>query len=843
MIYPNNFEEKIEFNQVRQYINSYCVSSLGIECLNDMHFMIDIEKISISLHQTMEFVSILQNDDFPQLSIFDLRQSFKRIHISDTFLSTQELFDLYRSLSTLNNIINYLCSYKESGNNNEYKYPYLQLLTVDKQYFPDIYKHISIILNEFGEIRDTASADLSRIRKEKLIAEKNVSKVLHYILKNAQKEGYVDINTSPAVRDGRLVIPMPPAYKRKISGIVHDESDSGKTVYVEPTQVVEANNQITELENEERKEIIRILKNITKLIRPHIDEILDSFSLLANVDFIRAKAKFAIMTDSHTPIIHPTPLLQWYNAIHPLLKIVFDKKNIVNQSVVPLDIELSNPKQRILLISGPNAGGKSVCLKTVGLLQYMLQCGMPVPVSIDSNFGIFHSIFINIGDEQSIENELSTFSSHLLNMRAMMRYSNQNSLLLIDEFGGGTEPMIGGALAQSILRKLNNNKTFAIITTHFQNLKQYAQETDGIINAAMLYDRGEMRPLFQLRIGTPGSSFAIEIAKKIGIPKEVIAEAESIVGNDYISSDKYIQDIIRDKRYWEKKRNEIHQKEKRMEQIISQYEEEITKLKKEKKQIIDSAKEEATAMLANSNAMIERTIKEIKTAQAEKEQTKQVRKNLEAFKEEISSTDSEELDDYIQRQIEKIKNRQKRKAAKRGKKDISQNPNKQVMNPNQPAATILKDGDYVKMKDQQTVGRILKVNNERNEALVVFGTIQMNIKTDRLEISSRPVPQKRNETFISRETQENIRETKLNFKTEIDIRGMRADEALQAMTYFIDDALVSAVSRVRILHGTGSGILRNVIRDYLSTIPNVSSYHDEHPQFGGAGITIVEFTY
>ena len=334
-----------------------------------------------------------------------------------------------------------------------------------------------------------------------------------------------------------------------------------------PTQVVEANNLITELENEERKEIIKILKSITAHIRPHISDILNSFNLLADVDFIRAKAKLTIQIDGRRPIINNTPLLHWNHAIHPLLKIFFAKKQSDKQDVIPLDIALESPNQRILLISGPNAGGKSVCLKTVGLLQYMLQCGFPIPIAEDSTCGIFKDIFINIGDEQSIENELSTFSSHLLNMKIMMKNASAESLLLIDEFGGGTEPMIGGALAQAMLKKLNNNQVFAVITTHFQNLKQYAQETNGIVNAAMLYDRNEMRPLFQLRIGNPGSSFAVEIARKIGIPQDVIKEAAEIVGNDYISSDKYIQDIIRDKRYWENKRNEIHQKEKKMDQL------------------------------------------------------------------------------------------------------------------------------------------------------------------------------------------------------------------------------------------------------------------------------------
>ena len=840
MNYPVNFEEKIEFDHIRDFLKSYCLTSLGIDKLDKMIFLKDIELITLKIKQTIEFVNILKINDFPDLNFFDLRSAIKHIRIEDTFLPTYELFQLYKTLATLNLVIKYLNSVDESSKVVKFKYPNLQLLTDGKDSFQNIYKCISSILNEFGDIKDNASPDLSRIRREKSSAERNVSKILNNILAQAQKDGLVDNNTSPSLRDGRLVIPVSPAHKRKISGIVHDESDTGKTVFIEPTQVVEANNLITELENEEKKEIVKILKNITSIIRPSIPELLNSFTLLADIDFIRAKAKFCIQTDGIMPEISNAPLLRWTHAVHPLLKIHFGNKK--DKEVVPLDIVLNAPNQRILLISGPNAGGKSVCLKTVGLLQYMLQCGMPIPVGEDSQCGLFDDLFINIGDEQSIENELSTFSSHLVNMKAMMKYSNEKSLLLIDEFGGGTEPLIGGALAQAMLRKLNENKVFAVITTHFQNLKQYAQEADGIVNGAMLYDRGEMRPLFQLRIGTPGSSFAIEIARKIGIPQEVIDEASAIVGNDYISSDKYIQDIIRDKRYWENKRNEIHQREKKMDSIISQYEADINKLKEEKKKIMEKAKKEAETILANSNSIIERTIKEIKEAQAEKEKTKTARQNLEAFKQEVASKETDELEAYIQRKVEKIKARQKRKAERKAnQKKGNEELHTSNIKKEEPHKSYYSEGDYVRLKNQQTTGKIIKVNEK--EATVVFGNVQIKVHLSQLEHAAQPTEIKRAATFVSRETQENIRETTLNFKTEIDIRGMRADEALQAITYFIDDAQVASAPRVRILHGTGSGILRTVIREYLSTIPTITSIRDEHPQFGGTGITIAEFEY
>jgi DNA mismatch repair protein MutS2 len=836
MLYPENFEEKIEFDQIRNYISSYCLSDLGKDELNKMNFLCDNNLIIIRIKQTLEFVDILKNEECPDLIMYDLRSNITRIRINDSYLSIKELFDLYRILGTLANIIQHLNKLNET---NTYKYPNLQLLTIDIRCFPEIYNCIEKIINDYGEIKNTASQELDRIRKDKSAAERNVSRLLQAIVKKAQDEGIIDSNTNPALRDGRLVIPIAPAYKRKINGIIHDESDSGKTVYVEPTQVVEANNLITELENKERKEIIKILKNITSTIRPYIDFLLQSFTFLGEVDFIRAKAKFAILTESKLPHLEPTTLLQWNHAVHPLLKIFVERKASVTQDVVPLDICLSKPSQRILIISGPNAGGKSVCLKTVGLLQYMLQCGMPIPLGEDSKCGIFNDLFISIGDEQSLENELSTFSSFLYNMKTMMKCSNDNSLLLIDEFGGGTEPMIGGALAQAILKKFNNNKVFGIITTHFQNLKQYAQETEGIVNGAMLYDRGEMRPLFQLRIGTPGSSFAVEIARKIGIPKDVIDEASDIVGSDYIKSDKYIQDIIRDKRYWENKRKEIHQKEKRMEMLVSQYEADIKKIKEEKRKVIEKAKEEAKALLDKSNAVIERTIKEIKEAQAERNQTKILRQELNDFKKDIALTPADELDLYIQRKVEKINVRKKRKTDNKIN-NINKELDSAAANHSKKseANIVLKEGDYVRMKNQPTIGRIIKIGNGK-EALVAFGVIQMNVKVEQLELSVPPKDEKRASTFISKETTDNIRETTLTFKTEIDIRGMRVDEALQTIKYYMDDALVASVSRVRILHGTGSGILRKVIREYLLSLPNVTSTYDEHPQFGGAGITIV----
>jgi DNA mismatch repair protein MutS2 len=601
-----------------------------------------------------------------------------------------------------------------------------------------------------------------------------------------------------------------PAMKRKINGIVHDESDSGRTVYIEPADVVEANNRIRELESEERREIVRILMVFSDSIRPYVLDMIQSYEFLGDIDFIRAKAKFAIRTDSVLPTIEPRQQLDFAEAIHPLLKMSLAKHG---REVVPLNIRLDS-KQRILLISGPNAGGKSVCLKTVGLLQYMLQCGLLLPLAESSNVGIFQNIFIDIGDEQSLENDLSTYSSHLLNMKMMMRQANYATLILIDEFGGGTEPQIGGAIAQAVLKRFNDKKAFGVITTHYQNLKEFAQDTAGIVNGAMLYDRQQMQPLFQLRIGNPGSSFAVEIARKIGIPEDVIAEASELVGQNYISADKYLQDISRDKRYWENKRQEIHHKEKKLESTIQRYEDEFDRIHAQKHEIIAKAKAEAQQLLDSSNATIERTIRDIKEAQAERERTKQVRAKLSQFKEKLQTDPSKESLPTT------------RKSSR-----LSSPSMEKVIGE-------LEIGSYVKMNGQSSTGRILKINGR--EALVAFGAVQINVKLNKLEPTQAPKSETRTVNIVRSTTQDQIRETTLNFTGEIDVRGLRGDECMQIIGLFIDDALVANASRVRILHGTGNGILRQLIRQYLNTIPEVTSYRDENPQFGGAGITVVD---
>ena len=721
-------------------------------------------------------------------------------------------------METIRHIVGFFINEEESP------YPHLQALAGNVVVFPPLLSRIDQIIDKFGHVKDNASTELSQIRRELNRTLSSISRSLNMILRNAQSEGIVDKEVSPTLREGRLVIPVIPAYKRRIKGIVHDESASGKTVYIEPAEVVEANNRIRELEGEERREIIRILTLFTDELRPHLAEIAHSYEFLADIDFIRAKALFAIEINALLPRFENCRQIEWYHAVHPLLFLSLKKQN---KEVVPLDITLT-PQQRILLISGPNAGGKSVCLKTTGLLQYMLQCGLLIPVYENSHTGIFDHIFIDIGDEQSIENDLSTYSSHLTNMKFFVKNCNESSLLLIDEFGGGTEPQIGGAIAEVLLDRFNRKKAFGVITTHYQNLKQFAEDMQGIVNGAMLYDRHMMQPLFKLSIGNPGSSFAIEIARKIGLPEDVIADASEKVGSDYIDMDKYLQDIVRDKRYWESKRQNIRHREKQLEEITQRYADNLQEIEKERKHILKEAKQKAEQLIAESNARIENTIRAIKEAEAEKEKTKMARQELHSFKKELQNND--ENDDAISRKIAKIKAKEEKK--NRTKKETDAETAK---------TTTISVGDAVCLKGQTTVGEISAIQG--NKATVIFGHIKSSVHIERLEKVNRnrlKREQAIKATFVSEDTTNSMREKSLHFRREIDIRGFRADEALQALVYFIDDAIQVRAEQVRILHGTGTGALRQTVREYLKGVAGIRTFHDEHVQFGGAGITVVE---
>ena len=808
VIYPENFEQKIEFFKIRQLLQQHCLSPLGKEKVEEMRFSAAFEEIDAQLRQTDEFVHILQEEDaFPHDNFYDVRDALKRIRVAGSWMEQSALSELNKSLQTILSILQFFRNDEEKAE----RYPHLMLLAENVFVSPEISKKIERIIDEFGQIKDSASPQLSAIRREITSTLNGISRSLNSLLRKAQAEGFVDKDVSPSMRDGRLVIPVNPAFKRKIRGIVHDESASGKTVFIEPSEVVEANNRIRELESDERREIIRILTEFTDYLRPFLPDLLASYEFLAVIDFIRAKAKFALQINAIKPNFENKLIIDWVQAVHPLLFLSLKKQG---RKTVPLDITLEN-ENRILVISGPNAGGKSVCLKTVGLLQYMVQCGLLVPLRENSHVGLFNDIFIDIGDEQSIENDLSTYSSHLQNMKFFVKNCNAHSLLLIDEFGSGTEPQIGAAIAESLLDRFNRKKSFGIITTHYQNLKHFANENQGVINGAMLYDRHEMQPLFQLSIGNPGSSFAVEIARKIGLPDDVIAQASEIVGSDYINMDKYLQDISRDRRYWERKRDEVRREHNRLTEISEKYQSEMEEVNRKKKEILAQAKQQAEQLIAESNARIENTIREIKEAQADKEKTKQARQSLTQFKEKIASNSSKSP---LKERLD-------------GQQKMKRTPPKSPLGDLGVFAT----GDTVRLKGQTATGEILEISGKK--ATVAFGTIKTTIEVEKLErVSNNQLKREAK----SSNTRDLIHEKKLNFRQDIDVRGMRGDEALQAVMYFVDDALQLGISRIRVLHGTGSGALRQIIRDYLRTVPGVSGFQDEHVQFGGAGITVID---
>ena len=846
MVYPQNIEDKLGFGKIRDMVRGATLCPLGARRVDDMQFLTDRRALQHELSLLDEMKRLIEQaaQPLPTDCFFDLTPALKRVRVAGTFMETDELYDLMRSLRTIEALVRYLnprpgeelrtADASQGGvaaQDFVARFPLLHGMAQGVVTFPDIVRKIDQTLTPTGEIRDNASPQLAEIRREMQRNLSSIGRLLNGILRNAQAEGYVDKDTTPTMRDGRLVIPIPPSSKRRLRGIVHDESATGKTLYVEPAEVVEANNRIRELEGEERQEIIRILSSIANLIRPDIDNLLESYDFLGEIDFLRAKVRFAHEIDGIVPRLSEQNITDWVQARHPLLYLRYKQ---LDRTVVPLDILLDHKKQRIVLISGPNAGGKSVCLETLGLVQYMLQHGLPVPMKDNSEVAVFDHIFIDIGDEQSIDNDLSTYSSHLQNMKFMLRNAHGyrrahgeftgsgGTLVLVDEFGSGTEPQIGGAIAQAILSKLNEQQVNGVITTHFTNLKLFADETPGIVNGAMLYDRGEMRPLFRLEVGRPGSSFALEIAHKIGLPRDVIDNAKEIVGSDYVNMDKYLQDISRDKRYWEQKRQKVHQQEKELEQKSQEYDEKTRELKTKRQEVMQQARDEANQLMQQANARIEKTIRDIKQAQAEKEATRKIREEHERFKQKRLQEPKPVVPPSVVEQ--------------------SGDPNAVAVS----ASDALQPGDYVRLKGQQTVGEVLSVNGRQVQ--VAFGMIKSMVDFARLEKVSRN-QLKKEQTYTngmgallkdSETPVEVMSSRRSSFKQQLDVRGMRADEALQAVMYYMDDAILLSVSQVRILHGTGTGALRQAIRQYLSTLPGIKDFHDEHVQFGGSGITVVE---
>lgn len=767
MIYPENIETKIDFTVIREELGRRCASSLGRECVDAMHFETDYELVQHMLQLTDQMLHA-QSDPmltFPRGDIHDMREAIARIRIERLFLDEAELDALRKTLAYAADLEHFFAGLDST------KYPLLKGLG-DERFsgLGEIVREIDRVLDRYGKLADHASPELARIRRELVNLQGSVGRTLASILRQAKADGWVDADAAPTLREGRLVIPVPPGYKRKIGGIVHDESATGKTVYIEPQQVVDANNHIRELEGAEHRERIRILQAITDMLRPNTDRILGSQQLLAEVDFLNAKVSLAQTLHAIRPELLNEPMLEWSDARHPVLLLHYTPQGKV---VVPLSIRLRAQENHVLVISGPNAGGKSVCLKTVALLQYMLQCGLLVPVAEQSRAGLFGSLMIDIGDEQSIQDELSTYSSHLRNMRAFVRESDECTLVLIDEMGTGTEPLIGGAIAEAILRELVNRRVFGIITTHYTNLKHFAEQTPGVVNGAMLYDRGAMRPLFQLSIGQAGSSFAIEIARQIGLSEPIIRYATDLVGEEHIDYDKQLQDIARDKRYWEKKREAIRKKEKVLEERIAQYEEQMSDIKAKKKEMLEEARQQAADLLQQSNATIERTIREIKEAKADKEKTKKARSKVESLKQKVE-----------------------------------------------------------REKPQVEIPKTPKVMRD-------FSELKKLAKNGSVALSSQPSTVRNTSNIVHSRT--------VSFERTLDLRGYRADEALERLIAYMDDALMVGAGEVTILHGTGTGALKQLTRDYLNGLNRqrhkrgqvALDFGDGDVNHGGAGLTIV----
>jgi DNA mismatch repair protein MutS2 len=827
MIYPENFEIKIGFDRIRRLLSEKCLSPMGLDMVDNIEFIDDFGYLTRKLSATTEFQQILQFEDFfPSEHYYKISDCLNKIRIEGTFPEVLEVFDLKRSLETVKTILNFF------RNKDSAKYPVLISMSSSVKTYPYVLESIDRIIDRRGVIKDNASSRLKEIRAELIGKSIQVSKRLNAILKHAQSEGIVDSDTSVSIRNGRGVIPVSVYDKRKIKGLIHDQSASGRTVFIEPEEIVEINNDIVELEYEEKREIVRILTAFADNVRPYIDDLLETNMFLGEIDFIRAKALLGLHLHSIMPVINNKPYLSWRKAIHPLLFISLEKSE--GRKVVPLDIELSD-KDRILLISGPNAGGKSVCLKTVGLLQYMLQCGLTIPVGEGSEAGIFKNILIDIGDEQSIDNDLSTYSSHLINMKFFIKNGNEKTLILIDEFGTGTEPMLGGSIAEAILGELNRKNVFGVITTHYTNLKHFASLNDGVVNGAMAFDNHLMQPLFQLTIGKPGSSFAFEIARKIGLPEEILAEASGKAGVRNINYDRHLKDIARDKRYWETKRQKIRQQEKRLEELMSEYEKELSGAKTLRKEIITKAKDEAQHLLKESNRMIESTIRQIKESQADKERTKDVRQQLDEFKNMVVEetkpieTESEEKIAILSSKAKKIKTEKE--------PPVEEKP-VIVSSHWQP----LKPGDAVRMIDTMAAGEVIEIKDKMVQ--VETGNLRFFVPVEKIErITSSELRKSLKANQVYREKDPEIVQRNINFKPEIDIRGVRGEEAINQVRQLIDNALIVQHRNLRILHGKGNGILRQLVRQYLDTVDVVKSFRDEHVEFGGSGITVVEMDF
>ena len=808
MIYPSNFEQKVDFNQIRDLVSSQCVSDMGRTFVSKMHFTSNVSMIQKMLEQSMEFVLILElGKSFPTQNYIDCRQELSRLKTKGAYIEQDALFDLKRSLDTLNHILEFFKLSKED------EYPRLKAVIADFVFPREIWQAASAIVDEKGEIRDGASPGLMEIRQKLMSKARQVMRETRKAFNHAKQSGWLPDHAEITIRNGRAVIPVKASDKRALPGFIHDESASGQTIFIEPMASVEVNNEIVELENKERREIIRILTRFTDSLRPYLEELIRAYRIMGLMDFIRAKALFSMQIKATMPQLTSEKVVLIKQATHPLLYLSHKQ---TGKEVVPLDLELDESR-RILIISGPNAGGKSVCLKTVGLLQYMLQCGMPVPVSPDSRFRIFENIFIDIGDEQSLENDLSTYSSHLLNMKHFLRHANAKSLVLIDEFGTGTEPQLGGAIAEATLGFLVKKETFGVITTHYTNLKLAAERMEGLVNGAMLFDVKALKPLYQLRMGKPGSSFAFEIARKIGFPQYAVNRARKIGGGKHLRFDHQLQQLEADKIIINKKKEELRQAEEKMAALMQKYSALTEEVEKQKKQILKKAQQEALEVVKQSNREIEKTIRQIKESQAEKKITREARQQLENTRLKLESELKEK---------DRVQERKKKKSSVARK----------VFSPEEMGRVEV--GDRVQVVDSDIIGELISKQGASSE--VEVNGIRLKIATNKL-VKTKNKPKKRTRKSDYSSIMNDINSKAASFELSLDLRGKRADEAMELLQKYIDDAILLNVKEVSILHGKGFGILREIIREYLQTVSEVVWFGDAPINLGGAGITRVKF--
>ena len=829
MIYPANFESKIGFDRIRALIAERCNTEAARAKLDEHRFSSRREVVENRIASADEMRTIIQMEhEFPNEEFCDLTALIAKVRVEGTFLDLEEAVLLARALRQVDAISRFIRSRERAV------YPTLHRLTEDVISLEAIANHIDSLIDRFGQMRDSASDELYRIRRAIREREGQASKRLQQVLQAAKSAGIVEADATLSIRDGRAVIPVSAGNKRKLNGFVQGESATGKTVFIEPVEVVELNNELRELEYAERREIVRILSELTDRIRPEIDTIEASADYLATIDMLRAKGRFAAENGCVRPIVSLDGRMELRTARHPLLAIALAKEK---KSVVPLDMVL-NGEKRILVISGPNAGGKSVCLKTVGLLQYMFQCGFPIPCGENSELPLFESIFIDIGDEQSIDNDLSTYSSHLMNMKNMLSGASSRTLVLIDEFGTGTEPIMGGAIAEAILEQLVERGTYGVITTHYSNIKYFASNHEGVENGAMMFDVQNIRPLFRLEMGKPGSSFAVEIARKIGLPEQIIRTASEKAGSDHINIERQLREIARDRRYWEQKRDRIRIADRKVEELETSYAEQLSRIKAERQQIIREAKEEAQRLIADANRQIENTIRTIRESQAEKELTRLARKELDDVRERTARDEAAEAERSarVDREMERIERRRQRREERKaagGKSESAELVEKQI-------PRVIEVGTKVRIKNQDGVGEVQEVKGKK--ATVAFGHILTTVAVDRLEaVSNAEYKRQTRPTTARTVVSVDVSQRKLNFKDNIDVRGMRAVDALEAVQSFIDDAIMVGIGSVSILHGKGTGALKEEIRRYLRTVPDVATAADEHADRGGAGITIVTF--